>query len=127
MAKKKDPRHIMKLIKETAPEVILRAAALCDGHSILKPDAFFEVGLHPDVVQYVTSTHRSDGTPKGTIFVQGEPVSELTAVYGLDLLVLIARGLDVKFRHCMGRGFQAQAIQHALRQHFSQPPASSSA
>lgn len=118
MSKKKDIEQVIRLIRQTPPDVILKAAELCDGHSIYKPEAFTDAGLPADVVEYATTTYRSDGTPKGTIFRNGEPVAELRGVYGLNLLTLIADTLGVEYRRCMGRGFQAQAIRSALHQHF---------
>jgi hypothetical protein len=111
--------QVKDLIRQTSPEVLLRASSLCDGHTILAPKAFLEAGLPAEVVDFATSSYKSDGSPKGTIFVKGQPVKELTGVYGLDLLELIARSLSLQYRSCMGRGFQAQAIQQALHQHLA--------
>lgn len=125
MAKKKLD-HAVRLIRETNPAVILKAASLCDGHTILNPEAFIDAGLAAEVVEFATTTYKSDGSPKGTIFVRGEPVPELTGVYGLNLLTLLADALGVRYRSCMGRGFQASAIQEALRRHLLPPTSSSS-
>jgi hypothetical protein len=106
------------------PEVILRAAALCDGHTILDPKAFLDAGLPVALVEHLSHTHSSDGTPKGTIFVDGQPVPEVQGVYGLDLLRFIASALDVDYPSCLGRGFQASAIRESLCRHFADRPTS---
>ena len=56
---------------------------------------------------------------KGTIYVKGQPVKELAGIYGLDLLRFLASALGVEYRQAMGRGFEAQNIQMALRQHLT--------
>ena len=117
MSKSRYPK-VLELIRTCSPEVILKVAARCDGHSIFKPEAFSEAGLPNEVVEYITHTYKSDGSPKGTIFVDGQPVKELKGVYGLDLLRLLASALNVTYRRAIGRGFEAQLIQQALTQHF---------
>ncbi len=110
-------RHttIAELIRSTDPAVLWKAAAMCDGHGILDPQALIDAGLPPEVVEHYTETLRSDGTLKGSIFVDGRVVETLDGVYGLRLLEGIAAALNVEYRSCLGRGFQAQAIQSALR------------
>lgn len=109
------------LIRQLTPEVILDVAALCDGHSILMPQAFLKAGLPEAAVTYLTRTYRSDGSPKGTIFVNGQPVKQLEGVYGLDCLHFLADALDVAYRGAMGRGFEAANIRSALAQHLARP------
>lgn len=110
---------MVEQIRHLPPEVILKAASRCDGHTIFKPEAFTNDGLPEDVVSYITHTYKSNGSPKGTIFVAGEAVKELKGVYGLDLLRLLASALNVTYQSAMGRGFEARNIQHALQQHFA--------
>jgi len=124
--KRRDYQQLADAMRRCGPEVILRAAGRCDGHSILKPEALADAGLPPAVVEHLTTTHRSDGTPKGTIFVAGQPVAELRGVYGLDALRFLAAALGVEYRDAIGRGFEAQNIQAALRRHLGEtesPPA----
>lgn len=111
-------QQLAELVKQCEAECILRAAGRCDGHSILKPEALTDAGLPAEVVKHLTSTHRSDGTPKGTIFVSGQAVKELKGVYGLDALRFLARTLGIEYRDAIGRGFEAQNIQQALVAHF---------
>jgi len=115
---KRNVQKVIAMVKDASPEVILRAAALCDGHSILDPKGFIDAGVPQPVVEYLTHTHQSDGSPKGTIFTDGQPVEELRGIYGLDALRFFASALGVEYRRAMGRGFEAANIQIALRQHF---------
>lgn len=107
-----------RLIRETDPDVLWRIATMCDGHGILDPRKLIEAGMPAQAVTYFTETLRSDGTPKGTIFVDGQPVDALDGVYGLRLLQAIAAALGVTYPSFMGRGYQARAIHAALRAHF---------
>jgi acyl CoA:acetate/3-ketoacid CoA transferase len=117
--KSRDAKRLTEQVRQLSPDVILKATGLCDGHSIMKPEAFTDAGLPAEVVKHLTHTYKSDGSPKGTIFVKGKPVKELSGVYGLDMLRFIASALGVEYRQAMGRGFEAQNIQIALRQHFA--------
>ena len=112
--------HISELVSQCDPAAILRAAELCDGHTVFKPDAFLDAGLPGEVVEHCTRTYRSDGTPKGTVFVNGQPVAELRGVYGLDLLKFLAAALNVDYPSALGRGFQARAIRAALKAHLAE-------
>ncbi len=113
---------LIHAVRDCDGAVLLKAAGLCDGHCILAPQALLDVGLPAAVVEHVTRTYKSDGSPKGTIFVSGQPVAELRGVYGLDLLRFLAEALDVKYRSAIGRGFEAQNIQLALNQYFRSKP-----
>lgn len=116
--KKPEYQKIIEQVRALPGELILKAAYRCDGHTIFKPDAFLDDGLPQAVVEYVTRRYESDGSPKGTIYVQGRSVEQLTGVYGLDLLRFLASALGVKYRSALGRGFEAQNIQVALKHHF---------
>lgn len=108
-----------RLIRETDPAVLWRVATMCDGHGIINPAALIEAGLPTKAVAYFTETLKCDDTHKGTIFVEGQPVDELAGVYGLRLLEGIASALGVTYQPFMGRGYQARAIQAALRAHIN--------
>jgi hypothetical protein len=112
-------RKLVDLARALPGDTVLAAASRCDGHTIFKPEAFLADGLPKEIVDHVTRSHGSDGSPKGTIFVEGQPVHELTGVYGLDLLKFLAGALAAPYERKIGRGSQAQAIQSALRQHFA--------
>ena len=108
--------RLIEQVRACDPATLLRVAGHCDGHTIFKPELFTESGLPAEVVQHFTRAYKSDGSPKGTIFVDGRPVKELSGVYGLEVLRFIAFALDVEYRQAMGRGFEAQNILIALRQ-----------
>lgn len=119
--RRREYQQLTDAVRRCGSEAILCAAGRCDGHSILKPEALADAGLPAAVVEYLTNTYQSDGTPKGTIFVAGHPVAELRGVYGLDALRFLAAALGVKYRSAIGRGFEAQNIQAALREHLGGP------
>jgi len=90
-------------------------AGMCDGHGILDPQALVDAGLPAEVADQLTVVHRSDGTPKGTLYRNGQPASAIEGVYGLHLLEFLAGALGVEYRRCLGRGSQACAIQQAIQ------------
>ena len=90
-----------------------------DGHSLYAADADFFAGMPKEIMESVTHTHKSDGTYKGTIFVNGEAVEEMHGVYGLDILWKVANeiGADTSLAGGMvGRGSQARALTQAIRE-----------
>lgn len=110
---------LVRLLGQTSSEIILKAAALCDGHTIFKPEAFTDLGLPVEIVNHLTANYTSsDGDPKYTIYVKGIAVKQLKGVYGLDVLRFIASALNVEYEGKFGRGSQAHAIQQALYAHF---------
>lgn len=114
-----DISAIYNLVRACTADVILRAAALCDGHSILHPQAFLEAGLPPEVVKHLTWTHRSDTRdPKATISRDGQVVDKVEGVYGLYLLEFLAEALHVPYERKLGRGSQAVAVREALHRHL---------
>lgn len=117
--KQRQDQRLVELIRTCGPEVIIQAAILCDGHCIFDPQAFLDAGLPAPVVAHLTRTYTSDpSSPKGTLFVDGQPVQDLTGVYGLDLLRFLAGALGVDYARAFGRGTEARNIQAALREHF---------
>jgi hypothetical protein len=107
------------IVRTLPGEVILKAASHCSGHNILDPKVFSDAGIPAQVVTFLTRTYKSDGSPKGSIFVQGQAVKSLVGIYGLDALRFFASALDLKYKDAIGRGFEASNIHVALRQHFS--------
>jgi len=107
------------LVRTLPREVILKAAGRCDGHNILDPKAFMDAGIPDAVVTHLTRTYQSDGSPKGSIFVNGKAVRSLKGIYGLDALRFFASALGVEYKDAIGRGFEASNIHSALHKHFS--------
>lgn len=112
-------QQIAEMLRQCDPQAILKAAGLCDGHCILKPEALVDAGLPQEIAEHLTATYRSDGTPKGTLFVDGEAVPELRGVYGLHALRFFAAALGIEYRRALGRGFEAANIRQALRSRLS--------
>lgn len=109
-----------ELIRKMAPKKLMKVVNGLDGHGIFDPAWLQKQGMPADVVDAYTTIQKSDMShPKGMIFDEkGNVLASLKGVYGLDLLYGIADALDVKYTSCIGRGFQARAIQGALEQHF---------
>jgi hypothetical protein len=90
-----------------------------DGHTLWGADADFFKGVPKEIMDSVTHTHKSDGTGKGSIFVNGEVVEELHGVYGLDILWRLAKETGSDTTHAggmFGRGSQARALTQAIRE-----------
>jgi len=116
-AKKKD----MTRWENIQPKVILAVADICDGHTIMKPKAFLELGLHKDMVKAHTHVIKSDFSDhKSTIFgPDGKPVESMEGVYGLDVLADIVRQLKLNYHDFLGRGFQAREWQRVIEERFN--------
>jgi hypothetical protein len=116
-AKKKD----MTRWANIPAKVILAAADICDGHSIINPEAFLKLGVPKAMVKAHTRTIKSDFSDhKATIFDNktGKPVKSMDGVYGLDLLADIVYQLELPYREFFGRGSQARDWQRAIVEHF---------
>ena len=90
-----------------------------DGHTLWDADTDTFKDMPKDFMDSVTHVHKSDGSYKGSIFVNGERVEELRGVHGLGLLWALARevGADTKkAADKMGRGFQAHELTKAIRE-----------
>ena len=90
-----------------------------DGHTLWDADAGFFKEMPKDFMESVTQVHKSDGTPKGSIWSDGQLVEDMHAVYGLYLLWKLAKevGANLDRPHgLMGRGFQARALTEAIRE-----------
>ena len=104
-----DNQAILDLLKEIGG----------DGHTLYDADNEIFQAMPKELMDLVTQTHKSDGTPKGTIFKDGQTVEEMRAVYGLDLLWRLATEVEADTKIAarkMGRGFQAQELTKALRE-----------
>jgi hypothetical protein len=91
-----------------------------DGHGIYYPHFYTELGFPVEFIEKITTTEKSDGTYKGTIFgPDGNIVPEMVGVYSLYFHESIADMFDItEHDHMNGRGFRAQAVRDALRKQF---------
>jgi len=75
-----------------------------DGWTIFDPAVF-----PARVADRFSDVHRSDGTHKGSISVDGQIVDSLVGIYGLVAVEEMCRDLGLAYRALMGRGSQARA------------------
>lgn len=117
----------MKSWKDLPIDVLKTVADMCDGHSILKPEALVEAGVPQKLVDKYTETLESDfSDPKSTIFGEnGEPIAELRGVYGYRVLQRIVGELNLQAGNYLGRGFQANAWKRAISEYVDEHNAAS--
>lgn len=103
---------------------VLNVTEICDGHTILKPEALRERGVPGSLVDRLTMTFKSDRRdPKTTLFNdEGEIVDEVRGVYSLVVLEDICRDLGVKAQDKIGRGSQAAACRTAIIAFYAKLP-----
>ena len=78
-----------------------------DGHTIWNPDVL--MCFPSEIQKRFTQTYKSNKrSPKETIYSDGQPVKEMTGVYGLTLLRGICSDLGLKYEDAMGRGTEAR-------------------
>lgn len=106
-------------IRACKPEVILKAAELCDGWTIFDPKVFLDAGLPPDFVARFDRGHRSGAGKYAISDGKGKPLDGCRGVYGLDLIEGLCDALGVEKSPCHGRGFRADGCMAALQRHFS--------
>lgn len=93
-----------------------------DGHTLFAPEHYaphftaeelYEAGL--------IRNHRSDGSPKGSIFAaDGSVIEVVKAVYNLDFLYWLAYGVSDEVNiTAMGRGSQAQQLVDCIAKALS--------
>ena len=121
-AKPKAKNKDMTRWENIPAKVILAVADICDGHTIMKPAAFLELGLHKDMVKAHTHVIKSDFSDhKSTIFDNktGKPVASMEGVYGLDVLSDIVYQLKLNYHEFFGRGSQAREWQRVIEERFN--------
>lgn len=104
--------------------VVLAAADLCDGHTIMDPKAFLEVGVPQEMVDRCTTIYESDfSNPKYTISgPDGKPVNQMRGIYGLDALSTMIRDFNLPATVKFGRGSQAYVWRDELHKHLDPKP-----
>ena len=92
-----------------------------DGHAILAPDYYTELGIPAEFLDGLEKTIKSNFKDhKQTIYVNGEAVKSIKGIYNLDFLYRVASllGLEHDAMHKDGRGSQAgvscSAVKSAL-------------
>lgn len=104
----------MEITREIVQEGFEKGVIEGDGHGI-NFQAFYQ-GIFGDL-SHLEFTHRSDGSHKGSIYVNGEMVEELTGIYNLTFLEWLGGQCGLSWRDWGsygGRGFQAQAIERTI-------------
>ena len=91
-----------------------------DGHSLFDPTAYIAAGLTVELASFFTQIHKSDNTPKGTIFNKGGIVPQVEGIYGLTVNEAIANALKLNIGTFHGRGFRARALHTAIQHHCLQ-------
>jgi hypothetical protein len=86
-----------------------------DGHGLFGPERYDEVGFPEGFLP--VHTHESGDCHKSSIFVDGERVESVEAVYHLELLWDICDSLDLKPQTYMGRGSQARELSDVIFKH----------
>lgn len=114
------------LLTNLTAEQVMKAVDYIDGdgHTVYKKEVLIDTcGWPGETASAVCHEIHSDmSDPKSTLFGNdGRPLDKLYGWYCLDLLSSLASALNVKYEHCMGRGFQARKITEALREHFKEP------
>ena len=107
------------LIKEKAREALDAGVIIGDGHTLFAPEYYAPYFTASDLAKAKLITkHKSDGSPKGTIFASdGSIVEELQAVYNLDFLYWLANKVGVtKSVQANGRGSQASELVGYIRE-----------
>jgi hypothetical protein len=111
-----EPDWASKLPKEVIGEVLKVIEG--DGHTLFSSKAFLDAGLPVDVVTHFTHVHATDlSDPKGVMTDNdGNLVSHLEGVYGLELLRGLGKSLGAATSKALGRGFEARELTKNIEQ-----------
>ena len=91
-----------------------------DGHGLYDPVILTERGVPASLVKRVTTTYKSDGSYKGSIFdAEGQVIAETHAVYSLALYRHINSDLGLPSSTMMGRGFEARQLHDQIKNALS--------
>ena len=109
--------ELAKICRAIPQEVFIDT--FCDGHTIWDPERFHKMGFPVEYIKQFVFKEKSDGTSKGTIYVNGEAVAELEGVTSLSVLHDLAQrfGLHQAIKNSdgmMGRGFRVQALARPM-------------
>jgi|TARA_Y100000310_G_scaffold45214_1_gene42171 hypothetical protein len=89
-----------------------------DGWTIFRADAEMFSNLTDEIRERVTRVHKSDGSPKGSLWDDdGGIIPELLGIYALDLMWVLAEEVKADTTIAaskMGRGFASRALADAI-------------
>jgi len=102
--------HVLEIVEEIGG----------DGWTIFRADAEMFSNLTDEIRERVIRVHKSDGTPKGSLWDDdGEMIPELNGIYALDLMWVLAEEVraDTTIAESkMGRGFASRALADAIKE-----------
>lgn len=109
-----DQEQLIKHLK--ANDFKLLKCLEADGHQIYIAQHYLDQGFSIDITNPLDRVHESDGTTKGSIFMEAHTKSAryLKGVYNLEFLWHIALILDAKVENKFGRGSQARELVLAI-------------
>ena len=91
-----------------------------DGWTIFRADAGIFRNLTDEIRERVVRVHKSDGTPKGSLWDDdGGMIPELNGIYALDLMWVLAEEVKADTTIAaskMGRGFASRALADAIKE-----------
>ena len=99
-------------LRERVRRGLAEGVIVDDGHGLYGAEQYEP--LFPVRAWGLVTKYRSNGTPKGTIFVNGRPVRELEAVWNLSFLEYLLRLAGLPSSTAMGRGTAARDSVDAL-------------
>jgi len=112
MKKQPKPEDLFKVLHDMSKDDY---KIFFDAWGLFKPNAFIKIGFPEDYVAQFLRTHHSDGSYKGSIYVDGKVIDKLVAVQCVDIAINLAhafkleKALDHHF-DMMGRGFALRAL-----------------
>ena len=101
--------HVLELVEKSGGE----------GWTIFDANDELFDNLPDDLKTKAKRVYKSDGTPKGSIWKDGEIQPQMEGIYALDLMGLLAMHVDAdttEARQKMGRGFRSSALAKAIRE-----------
>lgn len=121
----------MKITKDKAKALISQgpknALIFGSGHDLFSMKDYLSwgsvIGLTEKDISHLEMTHRSDGSHKGSIFINGELVTEMTAIDNKDMLMWMANTIQADISSAnsiMGRGTWARAVNGMIYQKLAE-------
>lgn len=101
-------------------KVLADVVEFCDGHSIVSPKAFTEVGVPAELVAHYETRHDSHPTDCSRQISDANdmPVDHVTGVYCLTILEEIGADLGLPGSFFYGRGSRARHLKSQILKHL---------